>query len=283
MKRFLQSFYDKLSAVFLILLLIVGAIQIFLTWQSSVSYLREADQIVNLSLARNMAKDFEPDLRDSINMAGIEHSIPIPRIYSDALTLWAGSETYYTPTLVVGYGGLWGENYWYQVDDVWENPRLLDFVPRFVVDPRARRRVKVPDEEFNHFNNARICKELLDAGGRVQLGAHGQMQGLGVHWELWMFVQGGMTALEAIRAATLDGAGYLGLDGDLGSLEAGKLADLIVIDGNPLEDIRDSENVRYTMINGRLFDARTMDEAGNHPRKRGSLFWEGKMPAATLP
>ena len=84
---------------------------------------------------------------------GIEHSIPIPRIYNDALTLWAGSETYYTPTLVVGYGGLWGENYWYQVDNVWENERLMDFVPRFVVDPRARRRVKVPDEEFNHFNN----------------------------------------------------------------------------------------------------------------------------------
>ncbi len=109
------------------------------------------------------------------------------------------------------------------------------------------------------------------------------MQGLGVHWELWMFVQGGMTSLEAIRAATLDGALYLGLDGDLGSLEAGKLADLIVIDGNPLEEIRDSEKIRYTVINGRLFDARTMDEAGNHPRQRGSLFWEEGTPAASIP
>ena len=89
-----------------------------------------------------------------------------------------------------------------------------------------------------------------------------------------MFVQGGMTELEAIRAATLHGAAYLGLDGDLGSLVPGKLADLIVVEGNLLEDIRDSEKVRYTMINGRIFGARTMDEVGNHPRERGKFFWE---------
>ena len=83
-----------------------------------------------------------------------------------------------------------------------------------------------------------------------------------------------MTPLEALRCATLNGAWYLGLDRDLGSLEAGKLADLVVLDRNPLEDIRNSEFVRFVMINGRLFDGETMNEIGNHPRPRGMFYWE---------
>jgi imidazolonepropionase-like amidohydrolase len=106
------------------------------------------------------------------------------------------------------------------------------------------------------------------------LGAHGQREGLAAHWEMWMFVQGGMTPLEALRSATLKGAVYLGLDKDLGSIEPGKLADLAVIDGNPLQDIRQTEKVRYTVANGRIYDAATMDEVGNHPAKRGNFYWE---------
>jgi imidazolonepropionase-like amidohydrolase len=205
---------------------------------------------------------------------GIEHSVPIERLYDDAIQFWAASGTGYTPTLVVAYGGLWGENYWYQKSNVWENERLLRFVPRDVVDPRSRRRVMVPEEEFNHLRIAREAKRLLDAGGHVQLGAHGQMQGLAPHWELWMFEQGGMTPLEALRAATQDGAAYLGLDRDIGSLEAGKLADLAVIEGNPLDNLRVSKNVRYTMVNGRLYDARTMNELYSGDRKPKPFYWQ---------
>src|SRR4029079_16674736 len=118
--------------------------------------------------------------------------------------------------------------------------------------------------EWNHFSNAKIVKRLYDRGVNVQLGAHGQREGLGAHWELWMFVQGGMTPLEAIRSATLNGAKYLGMEKEIGSLEPGKLADLIVLDANPLENIRNSESVRYTVVNGRVFDAMTMNEVGNH-------------------
>jgi imidazolonepropionase-like amidohydrolase len=132
----------------------------------------------------------------------------------------------------------------------------------------------VPEDDFNHINNARIAKELLDRGVSVQLGAHGQLQGLGAHWELWSLAQGGMTPLQALRCATLNGAHYLGMDRDLGSLKAGKLADVIVLEKNPLQDIQNSESVRYTIINGRMFDARTMDEIGNHPSKRKPLFFE---------
>ncbi|MDQ5856709.1 MAG: amidohydrolase family protein, partial [Acidobacteriota bacterium] len=205
---------------------------------------------------------------------GIEHSIPVPRVYKDVLQVWPKVKVGYTPTLVVGYGGLWGENYWYQQSKVWEHERLKRFVPAFVLDPRARRRPMAADDDFNHINNARVVKQLHDAGVSIQVGAHGQREGLGAHWELWMFVQGGMTPHEALKASTWNGAKYLGLDADVGSLETGKLADLIVVDGNPLADIRQSEKVLYTVINGRLYDAATMNEMGNHPAQRPKYWWE---------
>jgi imidazolonepropionase-like amidohydrolase len=205
---------------------------------------------------------------------GIEHSIPVSPLYKDATTLLAKSKTGYTPTLIVSYGGLWGENYWYMKTKVWENERLLRFTPREIVDARSRRRLMAEEEDFNYIENAKAAKGVLDAGGKVQLGAHGQLQGLGAQWELWMMVQGGMTPLEAIRSATLSGAEYLGLDGDLGSLQPGKLADLVVLDKSPLEEIRNSETIRYVMKNGRLYDGLTMDEIGNHPKRRPKLYWE---------
>lgn len=203
---------------------------------------------------------------------GIEHSIPVEHIYDDIKQLWSQSDVGYTPTLVVAYGGIWGENYWYDKTDVWNHPRLSKFVPKNQLLPRAMRRVKAPDHHYNHFNNARVAKELQDLGVLVNLGAHGQREGLGAHWEMWMFAQGGMSSLEAIRASTLDPAKYLGLDKNIGSLEVGKLADLIVIDGDPLKNIRDSDKVDYTMINGRLFDASTMNEVGKKQRK--PLYFE---------
>ena len=205
---------------------------------------------------------------------GVEHSIPVANAYDDVVQLWSKSHSGYTPTLIVGYGGLWGENYWYAKTNVWEDKRLLTFVPRRVIDSRSRRRTMAPDDEWNHFSNAKLARKLNDAGVSVQLGAHGQREGLGAHWELWMFVQGGMAPLQAIRAATLSGAHYIGMDKDVGSLEPGKLADLLVLDANPLDNIRNSESIRYTIANGRIFDAMTMNEIGNHPRTRQPFYFE---------
>ncbi|MBC8646595.1 MAG: PD40 domain-containing protein [Thermoanaerobaculia bacterium] len=206
---------------------------------------------------------------------GVEHSIPVPGVYKDVFQLWSRNGVGYTPTLVVGYGGLWGENYWYQHTEVWKNERLARFVPPFVLAPRARRRVLAGDDDFNHLNNARVARQLADAGVPVQVGAHGQREGLGAHWEIWMLVQGGMTPHQALRSATLTGAKYLGLDRDLGSIEPGKLADFAVIDGDPLGDIRQSEKVQYTVVNGKIYDAATLNELGA-AAKRPVYWWENR-------
>ncbi len=205
---------------------------------------------------------------------GIEHSIPLMRAYEDVLQFWSQSETAYTPTYVVAYGGLSGENYWYDRTDVWRNERLMRYSPRFMIEPRSIRRSKAPDSHYNHIRVAEFSKELSDRGVSVQIGAHGQREGLAAHWEMWMMEQGGFTPWEALRNATIQGAWYVGLDHELGSIEKGKLADLFVIDGNPLEDLRRSEYVLYTMINGRLYEAKTMNQIGKTEVERKAFFFE---------
>jgi imidazolonepropionase-like amidohydrolase/Tol biopolymer transport system component len=216
---------------------------------------------------------------------GIEHNIPIADLSSDVIKLWGASKTGYTPTLIVSYGAINGEDYWYQKTNVWENKRLLNYYPRSIIDSRSRHRKIIPEEEYENgwLLVSRSCKKLADAGVKVNLGSHGQIQGIGAHWELWMLQMGGMTPLQAIRCATMNGAHYIGMDDQIGSLEKGKLADLIVMDKNPLENIRHTESIKYVMINGRLFDAETMNQIGNYDVKRGKFYWENSKSNNNFP
>jgi Tol biopolymer transport system component/imidazolonepropionase-like amidohydrolase len=206
---------------------------------------------------------------------GIEHTLPLERVYKDVTQFWGPSGVGYTPTLIVGYGGISGENYWYDTTDVWRDKRLANFVPRWVVEPRSVRRTKAPTEDYNHINSSSICKALNDVGITVHIGAHGQLAGLGAHWELWMLNQGGMTTMESLRAATIQGARYIGLDKDLGTIEAGKLADLIVLDADPSKNLRDSLSIKWVVANGRVFDSMTMDETYPKAVKRPAWFFDG--------
>ena len=204
----------------------------------------------------------------------VEHSIPVAEIYNDIEQFWQQTDVYYTPTLGVAYGGIWGENYWYAETDVWQHPKLSKFVPQDALVGKAMRREKAPHHHYNHINNASVAKRLTDAGVHVVAGAHGQREGLAQHWEIWMMAQGGMTPLEALATATINPAKEFGMDHALGSLEAGKLADIIVIDGDPLADIRVTDRVTHTMVNGRLYNAETMDQLVPAQVERPTFFWE---------
>lgn len=203
---------------------------------------------------------------------GLEHNLSIPRGYDDLTQLWKVTEFGYTPTFVVAFGGLTGEFYFYDRTEVWKNERLLRFVPNFMVDGRSIRRQTAPDNQYNHIEVAKYAKHLRDNGVRVMIGAHGQREGLAAHWELWIMHQGGFTPFEALRGGTIDGAIHLGMDKDIGSIEPGKLADLAIIDGDVLNDIRRSEFVTYVVINGRVFDAATMNEVGSKKIRQPFFF-----------
>jgi imidazolonepropionase-like amidohydrolase len=185
----------------------------------------------------------------------IEHALPIAPLYKDVVTLFAKSGTAYTPTLLVAYGGISGDKWFHQHYELWKDERLQKFVPQSIVDSLGRiRSVMATDPaDWHHVDVAASAMKIVDAGGKVCLGGHGQMQGLGPHWELWAFVQGGMTPMQALRVGTLYPAQALGLDRDLGSIEPGKLADFVVLEKNPLEKIENTETVRLVVKNGRAY------------------------------
>ena len=215
---------------------------------------------------------------------GLEHSLPIEKGYSDVTQLWKATKFGYTPTFVVSYGGMMGEEYWYDKTEVWKNPRLLRYTPSTVLDKRAIRRPTAPESQYNHQNVARYAKTLRDNGVSVHIGAHGQREGLAAHWELWIMQQGGFTPWEALRGGTIDGAKHLGMSKDIGSIETGKLADLVVIDGDVLSDIRKSEFVEYTVLNGRVYESATMNEVGSKKKRKPFFFEQGNatfMPQQT--
>ncbi|GIU27504.1 bifunctional TolB-family protein/amidohydrolase [Shewanella hafniensis] len=204
----------------------------------------------------------------------VEHSLPVAAIYNDIKQFWSQTKVGYTPTLVVAYGGISGENYWYDKTDVWAHPRLSMYVPADILQARSMRRPHAPDGHYNHFNVAKVANELNKLGVHPNIGAHGQREGLAAHWEMWMFAQGGMSNMEVLKTATINPATTFGMEQQLGSIKEGKLADLIVIDGDPLADIRVTDKVTHTMVNGKLFNAETMNELNGDKEKRKPFFFE---------
>ncbi|WOK37011.1 amidohydrolase family protein [Sphingomonas sp. C3-2] len=204
----------------------------------------------------------------------LEHNFPQAVLYKDVIDYFAGSTTGYTPTLVVTYGGPAGDPYWRQATDVWTHPLLQKHEPATILQAANVRRVKAPESDYVDDDNAREAKKLAERGVPVAIGGHGQEPGIAAHWELWSFVRGGMSPVQALRAGTIEAARSLGYDSQIGSLEPGKLADLVILDADPTQDIRNSDKVSKVMLGGRLYDAATLNEEVTGTRRRKPYYWE---------
>ena len=215
---------------------------------------------------------------------GHEHALPIYPIYDDLAKLIAESRMSVTPTMLVAYGGPWAENYFYSRENPQYDPKLNHFTPKEELDAKTRRRPGwFMDEEHVFQKHAESCNKIIEHGGIVGIGSHGQLQGLGYHWELWAVASGGMSNHNALRAATILGAEAIGLEKDLGSIEEGKIADLVILDQNPLDNLRHTNTINEVVKNGRIYNGDTLDEVFPRQVKAPDFFDRGDIPPTGLP
>jgi hypothetical protein len=244
--------------------------------------MRIAAESLGINVTNEGGGDMALDLSFALDgFTGTEHALPTVPIYRDVVQLMAQSGITYTPTLIVtGGAGPRGELYWLNKTDIHTDQKNRRFTPHYAVDLEYRRRQTSVDEDYVIPLVARGIRDIVRAGGRAGLGSHGAtpggsggQDGIGAQWELWSLASGGMTPLETIRVATLFGAQSIGLDRDVGSLEVGKMADLLVLDANPLENIQNTNKIRYVVKNGVVHDGNTLDEIWPRQRKFPKFRW----------
>ena len=224
------------------------------------------------------AIDLSLDMTHAIDgFSGNEHALPVVPLFKDVVELFAKSGITETPTLLVTYGGPQAENYFFEHYPIHDDPKAKRFIPDFFLDERLRRGHWYLPEEYTYTQVAESASRIAGSGGRICIGGHGEMAGIDTHWEIWALSTGGMSNHEVLRSATLRGAEAIGYAQDLGSIEVGKLADLIVLTKNPLDDIHNTTSIRFVMKNGELFEGDTLNEVWPEQKPFAPLwFWKDK-------
>jgi len=238
-------------------------------------FMVEASKELGMMPTTEGALDLKLDLTHVIDgFHGNEHTLPITPLFNDVLEVFAKSGVSETPTLIVNYGGPFGENYWYEYSEVHDNAKLNRFTPHRILDGKTKRRPEwFRRDEYAFPKLAAQMAKLERAGGLVGVGSHGQLQGLGYHWEMWMLASGGMTPMEVLKCATVNGAHIVGRPAEIGSIEPGKLADLVIFDKSPLDDIHNTNTIHWVMKNGELFEGDTLDQVWPEEKKLETLFF----------
>lgn len=226
------------------------------------------------------ALDFKLGLTHAIDgFAGHEHALPSVPLYQDVVQLFARTGISYTPTLLATYGGPFAEENFHINQSPLDEPKVKRFMPAFAQELHTRRHISFRRQDHIYPQLAEQAAKVLRAGGRIGVGSHGQFQGLGYHWELQAFAEGGWTPVELLRIATMGGAEIIGRSTELGSLEAGKLADLLILERDPRTDIKNTLSIKQVMKNGRLYDSDTLDEQWPRQRALPPLWFSGDAPA----
>ena len=237
-------------------------------------YLAEASRQLGINIITESFGNPQMNMTQIVDgFTGLEHTMGLEPIYEDVIQLLKSSKLGITPTLVVVYNGPSGETYFHQTERLWENDKLLQFFRKDKLLRLRRPTFYWPDDHYT-VQMGQTLKDLYDRGIKLHMGAHGQMMGLGAHWEMELFTQGGFTNYDAIEIATINGFAHHGLDHLLGSIEVGKLADLVIMTENPLDNIRNTRSIEYVVKNGILYSGKDASQVYPRPTPASKLYFK---------